>query len=347
MSPPALTPPRAKTVPVSEDVSSDADPPPEDAHEPWRVCAAVFDEADDPAALRALRALPPELVGATPHPDGISLLHRTALRGLESACASLLQADASANVTDAFGFRPLYYAAHGGHVAVAQLLLDGGAEPDARGAGGCTALLEAATIGSAPLVRTLCEGGADTEAVDDMGNSAVGVATQRSHWGVLWELARCGASWGAQQLVLGEGGWHRLEATTALEIGTAAATLKWGSVAEAEWGQVVDDQGVTLLHICALRGYTNGCRRLVALGASPLCADDAGKHPLHYAAMRGASRIVEELGDAAAAAQPPLGGQPTHPPTHPLHPHGDRSPPRTQSPPAPTRLLGAAAASPL
>eukprot|EP00937_MAST-01D_sp_MAST-1D-sp2_P007235 g7235.t1 len=74
--------------------------------------------------------------------------------------------------------RPLHYAAHNGHEAVARLLLEArGVDVDARNACGCTALFVAAQQGQPRVVRLLLDAGADPKLrEDEHGLSPVDVA---------------------------------------------------------------------------------------------------------------------------------------------------------------------------
>ena len=74
------------------------------------------------------------------------------------------------------GWTPLHYAATGGHVQIAKLLLDESAYIDAESPNGSTPLMMAARYGSTELVKLLIDEGADIRIKNQLGLSALDFA---------------------------------------------------------------------------------------------------------------------------------------------------------------------------
>lgn len=71
------------------------------------------------------------------------------------------------------GFTPLMYAAQGGYLEIAKLLVDAGAEPSAQDEDGMRCLHFAAAAEQLDMCRYLVEVGADPFALDDDGRTAI------------------------------------------------------------------------------------------------------------------------------------------------------------------------------
>lgn len=76
------------------------------------------------------------------------------------------------------GWTPLHYAATGGHVHIARLLLDESAYIDAESPNGSTPLMMAARYGSTELVKLLIDEGADVQIKNQLGLSALDFAKE-------------------------------------------------------------------------------------------------------------------------------------------------------------------------
>ena len=76
------------------------------------------------------------------------------------------------------GWTPLHYAATGGHVQIAKLLLDESAYIDAESPNGSTPLMMAARYGSTELVMLLIDEGADIRIKNQFGLSALDFAKE-------------------------------------------------------------------------------------------------------------------------------------------------------------------------
>ena len=78
---------------------------------------------------------------------------------------------ANVNIADEQDNAALRWAARGGHLDAARILLDSGADVNQKSRSGWTALLEAIIAGSLPLVKLLIERGADINARIQNGGS--------------------------------------------------------------------------------------------------------------------------------------------------------------------------------
>ncbi|KAL3140889.1 hypothetical protein ABBQ32_005422 [Trebouxia sp. C0010 RCD-2024] len=80
------------------------------------------------------------------------------------------------------GYTPLHYAARGGHVDVAKLLLSKGADPNrTTRAGGATALHRACYMGHSRMAQLLVRSGASASIPDSDGLTALHKAAQQGH----------------------------------------------------------------------------------------------------------------------------------------------------------------------
>lgn len=101
--------------------------------------------------------------------------------------------DANTNFWFLCECKPLHFAAHHGHRAVAELLLGRGADPDARDARGGSPLHCAASYGHQDIVELLLARGAVVNAKDDDGETALGLAAASGHTDIVQILEAHGA----------------------------------------------------------------------------------------------------------------------------------------------------------
>lgn len=137
-------------------------------------------------------------LGAEPNPgqqaNGWSPLIRAVQAGKHALVRRLHEAGASLDSPGADGLTPLHWAAAGGDVATAALLLDLGAAVDPR-CDESTPLQWASFDGEAEVVELLLARGADPDAVDDQGRTALALAARVEHGNrrTLDALLRAGA----------------------------------------------------------------------------------------------------------------------------------------------------------
>ena len=149
-----------------------------------------------------------------------------------------------------------------GNVDLAKQIIDAGANVDAAQEDGCTALWLAAEAGHLGVVQMLCGAGANMGAVKVPGNvTALYVAAQNGHVGIVDVLLMNGANPNAAK-----------------------------------------QNGSTPLHIASQQGYVDVCRLLLRFGAKHSIRNGQGVIPLHLAAYQGNEKVVRLL--LAAGADP-------------------------------------------
>ena len=194
---------------------------------------------------------------------------------------------------------PLIDAIRAGEAALVEALLDQEPRLLCRGdAQGMTPLMWAAWQGHTPLVRLLLDRGADASARDARGSTALMRAAERGHLESARLLSsRAGPDELGEALrhAVGEG---RLEMVVWL-LDDAGAALEYGG-----------EDGKTPLTCATLGGHAAVAAELLRRGADvearsstflPLEGrDDFGWHPLHYAADRRHTLLLQLLLDAGA-----------------------------------------------
>jgi ankyrin repeat protein len=205
--------------------------------------------------------------------------------------------DAHPGIINARGGRghgtALHAAAVGGHLAVAELLLQRGADPTIRDVGDyATALHWAAERGSLPLVKLLVEAGADVIGYGDLHDWTV------LGWAMSWktrpELAR---------YLLEQGAEHTL--FTAIALGDLNAIRALATPESINKPLVVFERGLRPLHMAVLRNQPEAATLLLQLGADPQIPDLDGLTPLDYAALRQWKELSQLMIDAGAELRLP------------------------------------------
>jgi ankyrin repeat protein len=120
----------------------------------------------------------PQLQVNRPNPNDETPLMLAALKGQESLVLALIKREADVNRP---GWTPLHYAATGGHVAIARLLLEHHAYIDAESPNGTTPLMMAAYYGTPEITKLLLEEGADPTIRNHNGLTALDFATNGPH----------------------------------------------------------------------------------------------------------------------------------------------------------------------
>jgi ankyrin repeat protein len=168
----------------------------------------------------------------------------------------LLDRDAEVNSRDDRGATPLLSALQNGHAEVAQLLLDHNADAKVCGDKGVTLLHLAARHGHLEVARILLERNVETDSQDDHGCTPLHIASQNGHAHVV-------------RLLLGRNADVHLRQNT----------------------------GHTPLHYAAAKGHVEVARMLLERNADINAQDDHGSTPLSLASECGAPYVVQLLLD--------------------------------------------------
>lgn len=114
--------------------------------------------------------------------DGSTALHWAAYTVDHELVRALLNAGATANVTNRYGTTPLTEAVKLGDVELVQMLLDAGADPDSPNQDNQTVLMLASTLGLTDIAKLLIDHGADVNAVESFrGQNALMWAAGENH----------------------------------------------------------------------------------------------------------------------------------------------------------------------
>jgi ankyrin repeat protein len=188
--------------------------------------------------------------------DGRTALHWAVKKGHEAVMAFLLSQGAQATIADTCGMTPFMSAAAGGHVSMAQMLLElqGGQGIDERDHEGKTALHFAVQGGHAEAAAWLLRNGAGASIRDRYGRAP------------LMEVCELGRL-GALQILLQEVGEEGLRQR--------------------------DVHGYTALHWAALMDYEEAVQALLLAGADPTIKDNGGGTPRAVAEGFGHGECVD------------------------------------------------------
>ena len=187
--------------------------------------------------------------------DGKTLLILAAKASDAILVRHLIGAGADVNATTSNGGTALMFAAIHGDVETLKALIDAGANVNAIGGFDWTALMVASVKGHVPAVRQLLESGADPNLGDIYG----------------WTPLMRAVYEGRESVVL-----------ALLEQRGVGLNTK-------------NDQGVTALHLAAVKGNEGLTRSLLLAGANPLIEDRKGRTPDKLAISAGHGEVAKLL----------------------------------------------------
>lgn len=191
----------------------------------------------------------------------------TCQRGGDPALVDLLierGLELDAGKIDALGMAPLDWAVHFSNLPLAQRAVEHGADVNLVCQRlGRPPLVSAVTNGSEGIVSLLLEHDADVSVTDDNGNPPIFYAVDQGRTAILAKLLAYGAS---------------------------------TDYIEPHYGR-------NLIHVAAIKGYTDVAQMLVAHGGSIDAHDNSGKTPLFYAANYGNRDVADYLAEQGAAAR--------------------------------------------
>ncbi len=183
-------------------------------------------------------------------------------------------------------------AAHNGHIAVVEALLNAGANKDASHQDGATPLCIAACMGHIAVVEALVNAGANKDASDQSGTTPLSIAACMGHIAVVEALLKAGANKDASRQ---DGITPLYIAAHMGHIAVVKALLKAGANKDAS-----RQDGITPLYIAAHMGHIAVVKALLNAEANTDASRQCGTTPLFIAAQKGHIAVVEALLNAEA-----------------------------------------------
>jgi len=244
--------------------------------------------------------------------NGISLLHWATFIGHPGIVRFLIEKGADVNIKDWSGKTPLHYAAKIGDTIIAKLLLEKGADINAKDNRNCTPLHYAANV---EVARLLIEKGADINARNDDGLTPLHYAVKHGHVDVIKLLIEKGVNvnirsearpWFAS--VRTREFFHELSYDKETSL---PRLVVWAGECDALF---LEEDGLTPLHLAAVRDSVTVATLLVLWGADIDARAESGATPLHWAAFSGSNRVAERLIERGADvnARDKMGRIPLH-----------------------------------
>jgi len=239
----------------------------------------------------ALRALLKQRADVNaPQPDGGTALAWAAFRDNLEMADLLIAAGAKANTANEYGVTPLLLACTNRSAAMVDKLLKAGANPNAMSDWtGETALMRCAATGNLDTVKSLLAHGADITAKDArQGHTPLMWALAQKHTDVALALIQSGADVNA----------HAKSGFTPLMFAAQQGDMEAARAlvgAGAEVNDATNGKGVwegqTALLVASLNGHQQLAIFLLDKGANPNVADENGLTALHFCLMRGLVRF--------------------------------------------------------
>ena len=250
--------------------------------------------------------------------DGATALHAASIDGEADAAQILIQSGARLDSRTIDGFAPLHCAAQEGHLDTVQILLAAGAPVNAVSASGHTALHSAAQGGHAAAVKALIEAGANVEAQTAALYTPLHLAVQAFDLDTVDTLLRAGADvnqrqsdgWAALHLAidsrrqkLSDGRQQTTLSMSETDFRMATATMLTATLppiverlieAHADVN-LPGRNGMSPLHMAAVRDDEASAAVLMAAGARPDLRDSAGKTALDLAREKGGAKVAALL----------------------------------------------------
>jgi ankyrin repeat protein len=236
---------------------------------------------------------------------GFTPLLFAAQQGDRASAELLIKAGAAVNDADASGASVLVVAAHSGHGALGQLLLDRGADPNAAGAG-YTPLHAAVLLGDAALVQALLAKGADP-------NTPLAAGTPVRKYGVDYALSAAWigstpywlASKFAEPEIMRLLARSGADTRRAIPDGTTPlmATLT-GSIGLGDRRERFQTEAQTAVAApLEVEATVKAATAAIELGSDLNATTKAGDTALHLAATRGVNAVIKVLAEAGAALE--------------------------------------------
>jgi ankyrin repeat protein len=230
---------------------------------------------------------------------GRRVLHFAAASGRAGVVRLLCDAPgAPLDTRDGKGCTPLFIASRNGCEGAVCELLARGARLDVSDRAGLTALHRAAEFGHDAVIALLCAaapGGSQVDARGKFGHSPLMLASKNGREGAVRALLACGARLEPHDSV----GWTALHLASD---GGHAGVVELLCAAPGARADARDDNGNTPLIIASISGRGGAVRALLACGARQELQGQHGETALHWAAKGGHAGVVELLCAAPGAA---------------------------------------------
>ncbi|XP_076160845.1 uncharacterized protein LOC143143465 isoform X7 [Ptiloglossa arizonensis] len=219
---------------------------------------------------------------------GTTALFFAAQGGYMDIASLLLEHGSVVDSCSIDGGTPLFVASQFGHLDVVEGLIERGANPNAHMKDGATALFIAAQNGHVRILEVLLEHGAKTDAARTDGATPLWIGAQMGHDHVVRRLLKAGAKVDATR--------HD-GATPLFKAAHKGHTAVVGELLKYRPSLGILPNGESALHAAALTGQMTVARQLVGAGADPLLVNQEGVTPLQLAVRHSQTQVANYLKD--------------------------------------------------
>ena len=255
---------------------------------------------------------------------GRNALTAAAASGHTRIIETLLEANASVDITNSQNYMPLHGASYHNHLEAAELLIARGADVMAAHMQGWTPLMIVSNHGYLDMAKLLIRSGAKCDSANDYGFTSLYIASKYGYYQMVELLLEHGATidladienWtplnvasqnghiGIVQLLLDRGANMTIPSSvgaTPLNIASRNGHLEVvRSLLERGADAIPDDHGMTPVNVAASNGHDEVVRLLVERGADITIPSKDGYTPVNIASQLGYKEVVKFLIDNGA-----------------------------------------------